>query len=64
MNRTEMDLAIADNMKKYGGSFVEALAEAFLRADPFNKIKLRDTFPDIFSQYHPSNWVKQNQEGK
>lgn len=60
MNTWEMDEAIASNMKKYGGSFVKALSVAFVKADPFNKIKLKEAFPNYFSQYHPSQWVKQN----
>lgn len=60
MNKQDMDLAITDNMEKYGGSFVKALGKCFLKADQFNKIKLREAFPNYFNQYHPSQWVKQN----
>jgi len=38
-------------MKKYGGSFVVALAEAFERADMQNFAKLRATFPEYWGQY-------------
>lgn len=55
-----MNLKIADNMETYGGSFVKALSVCVRRADPFNLIKLRDAFPEYFSTYHPSNWVRKN----
>lgn len=53
-----MELKIADNMEKYGGSFAKALAECIRRADPINRMKLREAFPMEFQTYHPSNWVK------
>lgn len=59
---TKMDLKIADNMEKYGGSFIKALAECIRRADPINLMKLRDTFPEYFQSYHPSQWVNRKEE--
>ena len=53
-----MNLKIADNMEKYGGSFVKALAECIRRADPVNLMKLREAFPEYFQTYHPSQWIK------
>jgi len=38
-------------MHAYGGSFVEALAECFLRADSDNQERLEQAFPEIVSQY-------------
>jgi len=54
----DMDMKIADNMEKYGGGFVKALSECVRRADGFNIIKLREAFPQLFSEYHPSNHIK------
>jgi len=54
----KMDIKIADNMSKYGGSFVKALGECFRRADVINRAKLREAFPGEFQTYHPSQWVK------
>lgn len=39
-----------DKMLDYGGSFVKALAHAWLQADPINKKKLEDNF-DYFKTY-------------
>lgn len=58
MRQREMDMKIADNMEKWGGGFVKALAECVRKADAFNMIKLREAFPEYFNTYHPSNWVK------
>ena len=58
MNIREMNLKIADNMEKYGGSFVKALSKCIRVADPFNTIKLREAFPHYFNDYHPSKFVE------
>jgi len=42
---------VVENMLKYGGSFVKALAECFLRADPVNFAKLTIAFPEYWKQY-------------
>ena len=54
----DMDMKIADNMETYGGGFVKALAECVRRSDSVNLLKLRDAFPQLFSEYHPSNHIK------
>ena len=58
----DINLKIAENMETYGGSFVKALAECIRKADPFNIIKLRDTFPEYFNQYHPSQWIRKEKK--
>jgi len=60
MNQREMNMEIANNMEKYGGSFVKAIAECIRRADPTNLMRLREAFPEYFNEYHPSQWVKMN----
>ena len=57
MNIHDMNLKIADNMEKYGGSFVKALAQCVRKADPINLMKLREAFPHYFNEYHPSQCV-------
>ena len=52
----DLKLDIIENMEKYGGSFVNALAECARRADPFNLDKLTDAFWDYFVKYQPGNW--------
>lgn len=44
-------LQMAENMRTYGGSFVKALAECFVRADGSNLDKLINTFPEYVKQY-------------
>jgi hypothetical protein len=38
-------------MSKYGGSFVQALAVAYRRADDVNRARLLAAFPDYFAEY-------------
>lgn len=49
-------LEIVENMEKYGGSFVKALAQCILRADPDNLLKLETTFSEYFEEYKKENW--------
>lgn len=44
-------LAMVKAMKFYGGSFVVALSECFIRADSNNLRKLYDTFPEYVEKY-------------
>lgn len=60
MDAQEISLKIADNMEKYGGSFVKTLSMCIRRADATNLMKLKEAFPEYFSDYHPSKWVKKN----
>jgi hypothetical protein len=38
-------------MRKYGGSFVKALAEAASHADPVNLQKIKTTFSEYWKEY-------------
>ena len=51
-------------MRKYGGSFVQALAECILRADKDNLGKLEHAFADYIKTYHPDNWKAQHGKQK
>lgn len=42
---------IIEAMETYGGSFVQALADAFRRADPSNFHKLKHTFSEYWEKY-------------
>ena len=44
-------IIVADNMVSYGGSFVKALGEALLHADPINTRKIKETFPEYWDRY-------------
>lgn len=38
-------------MERCGGSFAQALAMAYLRADPENRIRIKFAFPELFERY-------------
>ena len=44
-------LAVLDEMTNYGGSFVKALANCALYADPHNRFKLESVFSEYFLDY-------------
>lgn len=46
------DADVAHAMSTYGGSFVQALAQAWLRGDPVNRDRIRVAFPEYWTQYH------------
>jgi predicted nucleic acid-binding protein len=39
-------------MERYGGSFAEAIAVAFYKADAYNTQRLVDGFPELFERYY------------
>lgn len=45
-----------ENMRKYGGSFVQSLAECFSRADSENTMKLSIAFANYIVEYSPEKW--------
>lgn len=47
-------------MEKYGGSFVVALANAFKFADPSNREKLLNAFPEYVNEYGPNSSLSLN----
>jgi hypothetical protein len=49
MNPTEKQIVNA--MTEYGGSFVQALANAFRKADDGNAERIRLAFPEIWNIY-------------
>ena len=48
---TEQETKVVEKMLRFGGSFVKALGECFLRADPINFAKLQNTFPEYWDEY-------------
>jgi len=44
-------ITVADNMVKYGGSFVKALGQALYHADPINTQKVKDAFSEYWEEY-------------
>lgn len=48
---TDHDLDVIEQMEKYGGSFVAALAQAARRADSTNLAKIKEAFPEYWKQY-------------
>lgn len=45
------EIKVVENMERYGGSFVKALAVCFYRADHINKEKLKTAFSEYWRQY-------------
>jgi 2-oxo-4-hydroxy-4-carboxy--5-ureidoimidazoline (OHCU) decarboxylase len=54
MTSTELHAMIA-RMDSYGGSFVSSIAQALRFADPKNRQRLLDAFPDLVQQYGPDS---------
>jgi hypothetical protein len=52
MNSTELHAMIVC-MDSYGGSFVSSIAQALRFADPTNRQRLLDAFPDLVQKYGP-----------
>ena len=48
---TEEEVKTVENMEKYGGSFVKALAQCFWHADPINFVLLKNAFPRYWEEY-------------
>jgi len=48
---SDEQLKVVKAMEKYGGSFVQALAVCFYRADQDNFHKLKQTFSEYWSKY-------------
>ena len=44
-------LDMVDAMKRFGGGFVKALAECFVRADDDNLLRLERAFPEYVKKY-------------
>ena len=42
-------------MQSHGGSFVNAIAQALRFADPVNRQRLLDAFPDLVEKYGPTS---------
>jgi len=42
-------------MQSHGGSFVSAFANVLRYADPVNRQRLLDAFPDLVEQYGPTS---------
>jgi hypothetical protein len=54
MNSTEL-YAMITRMNTYGGSFVSSIAQALRFADPTNRQKLLDAFPNLIQEYGPKS---------
>ena len=49
-------------MQSHGGSFVNSIAQALRVADPVNRQRLLDAFPDLVERYGPtSDFMKPKQ---
>lgn len=55
------DVYVIMAMSKNGGGFIKALADAFRKADAFNRKRLKDAFPDYWKRYE--EFAKHDAEG-
>jgi hypothetical protein len=46
---------LTETMRRYGGHFCKKLADAICAANPTNKKKIIDAFPDIVEKYGPGS---------
>lgn len=53
MNQNEKYQTV-ETMRKFGGSFVAALANAYAVADSNNSARVEAAFPDYIKEYGPS----------
>jgi 2-oxo-4-hydroxy-4-carboxy--5-ureidoimidazoline (OHCU) decarboxylase len=61
MNTSQLTAMIC-LMQSHGGSFVGAIAQALRFADPVNRQRLLDAFPDLVKKYGPtSDFMKPKQ---
>ena len=51
MNEPIEDFYVLKAMTRYGGGFVQALAEAARRADDVNIAKIKAAFPEYWEKY-------------
>lgn len=51
MMKSDEDWKVIEAMRKFGGSFITALGDCFLRADAVNYAKLRKTFAEEWKEY-------------
>jgi hypothetical protein len=49
-------------MQSHGGSFVGAIAQALRVADPVNRQRLLDAFPDLVEKYGPTSQFMKPQQ--
>ena len=42
-----------ETMRRYGGGFVKALAEAYAKADAENSARIEKAFPEYIKKYGP-----------
>jgi 2-oxo-4-hydroxy-4-carboxy--5-ureidoimidazoline (OHCU) decarboxylase len=54
MNQAQLTTMIC-LMQSHGGSFVNAVAQALRVADPVNRQRLLDAFPDLVKKYGPTS---------
>ena len=58
-NMNEQDYKVVDAMHKFGGSFVQSLANCAMRADANNLAKIKATWPDYWQEY--TNFAKREE---
>lgn len=47
----DQKISVFRTMSRYGGGFASAMAEAWFRADPYNRETIEKSFPDLVREY-------------
>ena len=58
------DQEITETMITHGGGFVSGLGALYRRADVVNRAKLREAFPEYWSQYDEMTALVKRQAGE
>lgn len=56
LERQLEDGRVVDNMRRFGGGFVQALAAAWVRADLDNRARIKAAFPELWEKYSAKHW--------
>lgn len=59
---TDRDCWTLDAMKRFGGSFVQALSEVAQRADDTNLSLIKSTWPKYWAQYEEMGIIQEKKE--
>ena len=48
---TSIEIGVINAMRKRGGNFVKHLAETYVAADPENRERIKEAFPEYWMRY-------------
>ena len=60
----QWDWMVVQAMRRFGGGFVKALAEAYLHADEDNQARIRATWPEYWESYRQMAAARVDEDGE